>query len=79
MEIIDARIGVQIDALIEAIIQPGGKGQGWVMQFRDIDDTLLPLTYGGHTRIFDDLNHATRLAEGLGFLQVSVMQGAAWG
>ncbi len=74
MEFYDVQVGYEIGALKEAIIEPGKSGNGWVIQFRDVDDSLLPLTSGGHERIFHDLDFATRLAKDFGFKRVSVIE-----
>ncbi len=74
MEFYDVQLGYEIGALKEAIIEPGNEGNGWVIQFRDIDNSLLPLTSGGHERIFHDLDFATRLAKDFGFNRVSVIE-----
>jgi hypothetical protein len=74
MELYDVQIGFQIGALKEAIIEPGETGNGWIIFFRDVDDTLMPLTSGGHERIFHNLDNATRLAKDLGSRRVSILE-----
>lgn len=73
MEFYDVQIGFEIGALKEAIIEPGKKGDGWIIQFRDVDNGVLPLTRGGHERIFQDLDFATQLARDFGCLRISVI------
>ena len=73
MEYYDVQLGCEIGALKEAIIEPG-RGNGWVIQFRDIDDSLSPLTSSGNERIFHNLDNATRLAKDLGFRRISVLE-----
>ncbi|WP_207062213.1 hypothetical protein [Motiliproteus sp. SC1-56] len=74
MEYYDVQLGYQMGALKEAIIEPGSRGNGWVILFRDVDDSLSPLTNAGQARIFHNLDNATRLAKDLGFRRVSVLE-----
>lgn len=74
MELYDVQIGIAIGALKEAIIEPGTEGNGWMILFRDVDNTLLPYTTGGHERIFHNLDNATRLAKDMGFTRVSIVE-----
>ncbi len=74
MDLYDVQIGIAIGALKEAIVEPGDDGNGWMLLFRDEDNTLLPLTTGGHERIFHDLDKVTRLAKDMGFKNVSVVE-----
>ena len=73
MELREISLMFEAGQLQEAIITPSPAGNGWWVEFKTLDETLVKLTdHSGVEKQFKDLDLATHTAEELGFKTVRV-------
>jgi hypothetical protein len=73
MELNEVRLEYEAGRLKEAIIEPSGAGNGWVLMFKEENDEIVRLTtHGGTDRLFKSLDAATKMAADIGFKEAHV-------
>jgi len=59
--------------LVEAVIEPVPGGNGWMLMFREAAGEMVRLTdHGGTEKVFHSLDHATKVANDIGFETIRV-------